>query len=45
MFVNYTTAGDYDLSTQWGKVVNALIHFAAITKASFDIGYIITYNV
>jgi vacuolar protein sorting-associated protein 13A/C len=35
--VNYTTAGDYDLSSQWGKVVDALIHFAFITKGIFDI--------
>ncbi|XP_011403538.2 PREDICTED: vacuolar protein sorting-associated protein 13A-like [Amphimedon queenslandica] len=35
--VTYTTAGEYDLSSQWGKVVNALIHFALITKGSFDI--------
>ena len=35
--VNYTTAGDYDLSSKWGSVVNAVIHFALITKGLFNV--------
>ena len=37
--INFTTAGEYDMSSEWGKVVNAVIHFALITKGLFDIRY------
>ena len=35
--VAYTTAGEYDLSSEWGQVVNAIIHFALITRGSFNV--------
>ena len=38
--INFTTAGEYDMSSEWGKVVNAVIHFALITKGLFDIRYV-----
>lgn len=35
--VNYTTAGEYDLTNQWGQIVDAIIHLAILTRGSFDI--------
>ena len=37
ILVNYTTAGEYDLTSQWGQIVDAIIHLAILSKGSFDI--------
>ena len=37
MSVTYTTAGEYNLSSEWGKVINAIIHFALISSGYFNI--------